>query len=428
MDLLRCLSDPRKHRAGECNLGLAEGDHARVVIDVGDAVDKHRKDADVLSVRAAMAEPEILILSHADRDHIGGFPRFASTVADSCRPPREVWVPRSWGDVALAAATLQRSSEWWLPGEFGDRPGLTNAGQVGVAVRTIDLERLRNDLAARLEDAHGRDVLGRLVEAIQEQAKAHGRGPMGGRTAATEAAQQSASIIEVLQHAESWDAVVRFFDVQKAKTSRNVPAESEGLVGVVTVINALELGTSDAEQDQWWWPTPMEPDTPGSMDNSPYFAAWSSADAAVERMATALTVANRESLVSLVWSCSDDNSPAALVWADSDGVTCRGSKTPWDRVVVATAPHHASEGTKHDIIWDERPDNGMLVICSGNQPGNAPRRDFLQVAYNRRACTSCRLHCGEHRTGDVEVALTTSASCGQPLASPSRHCPATLPK
>lgn len=291
----------------------------------------------------------------------------------------------------------------------------------------IDLERLRQDLASRLEDGASNGVFSRLVEAIQEQAAAHERGPLRGHTAAAEAAQQAASIINVLKCAETWDSVVRFFDVEKAKTTRRLPAESEGMPGVVTVVNAVELGTSDADQDQWWWPTDTEPESPLSIGNSPYFAASFSVDAAVARMATALTVANRESLVSLVWSSVDLRSPAAIVWADSDGVTCRGPKTPWDRVVVATAPHHASGGAKHDIIWAERPANDALVVCSGNQPGNAPRGDFLQVAYNRRACTSCRLHCGESRRGDVAVSLAPSGLCGQSQASLSRHCPAAPP-
>jgi len=424
MDLLRCLNDGNSSRrwSGECNLARVSPrtGAAEVVIDVGDDQGQKTRSVSWPASRAARATPRILVLSHADKDHVGGFREFAEEidvqVQKGYQPPAEIWVPCSWGDVAVAIAIFQHPSfpanYYWGDAAVQDSER-TNNGLLGLAAQRIDRRALAEQLSEEIVGAS--DEWERLRKSLRDQDIAHGR--VSRCRDVDQSIDHADRIIGVLQQAEQWGSAVRYFDVALANRHpglpNNIPANTEGEPGVVTIVNAREVRPDDGiSLRRRFRSAVVQRNRPGPL----------------RQVLALLTRANQESLVSMVWHERSPTSPVGLVWADSDGATCLNGLVPWERVKVMTAPHHASATADHNPIWTARRRYAFqsVVVSSGNQPnskhssGRAPRREFLAVDPVQRACTGCRMtgHGSARTSGDVTVTLVGSS------AQLNRTCPA----
>jgi hypothetical protein len=421
---LLCLGTAAKPGArselGECNLWTtyahccSRARPPRVCIDLGLANSG-------LGRQAAAFRPDILILTHADDDHIGGFGTFASSTLP---PPYEVWVPYEWGLVHMALATsLTRPQKGQdpVPPRTGD-PVLTPESIQAIESESNADKRPLPSVTVLTEESDSLphidgsdpgeqgpspyrpqqlDPTSAQLRAVAEDVEAvvtreRGETDRLERPAATgtpkavarEIVKKAKKLSDILSWAEARQVRIRYFStdaVRDAHTPR--PWEWVGIPGIATVVNAIEVHISQALVQR--------------------------APEVLYRL-VALTSTNRRALVTFLW---EGNYPCAavqgaLIWSDSSGETCLvGAVTsedlvPWPHVRVMTAPHHGSDNSAHGMVWRawqvERSHRGraLPVVISGGKPSARTATHFTDLSPLDRACTCCR-HGGpqgQHKT------------------------------
>ena len=351
MYLLKSLGDVRE-RSGECNLCRVDEKTggAEVVVDLGYPVDRCAscmpERCSRQAVRAAAAAPTILVLTHSDEDHVGGFECFAEVLDQrGIVKPEEVWVPADWGYLGAAIFAHRYSSyigQEFDPAWFGD--------VLGPDHRIDDLVELFDDDPGALH----------MLEDDIRRNEQRRRYPSA-RRAADAVATKAEHILGILAKVAEWRGTrLKFFSVDGAASLTNPPWKAVGRREMVTSVNGRRV-TIVVRQP--------------------------SADVVV----AALTPQNRRAIATYIWPTVDSGG-GAIVWSDTASSSCisrRGTDlTPWEETVVMTAPHHASNDRAHTRIWRARRPPTLSVVLSGNAPD--PRQSlFEDMPKNLRACTRC---------------------------------------
>lgn len=369
-----------------------------------------------LGRQAAAFRPDILVLTHADDDHIGGFGTFASWTA---RSPYEIWVPYEWGLVhmALAAALTSpmRGQEPIPPRTEG--PVLTpesiqaidsesNADKPPVPSVTVLTEETGGMAHLGGSDSaepgrskyrpHRLDPTPSQAKAVAQEVEAVIKKERAGaeraerpsatgtpKAVAREIVVKAERLGNILSWAEERGVRIRYFSTDAVRDAHSPrPWEWVGRRGIATVVNAIEVQIS-----------------PARVQHAPE----------VLYRLVALTSTNRRALVTFLWDGCDPCAEVggALVWSDSAGETCLvGAVTsedlvPWPHVRVMTAPHHGADNSAHDAVWDawweeclDR-NRALPVVVSGGKPSARTVTHFTDLSPLDRACTYCR-HDGTH--------------------------------
>lgn len=360
------------------------------VVDVGGA-------RTGLAATAAAARPDVVVLTHSDADHVGGWPEFCDGFEGQSLGLPQVWLPSDWALVVqcvLAAfspddqplagfdptgvssqiARLRRSTK--RCGCGAGRPSRCGGCQQGADLLRNLLDRLRQELNGATRH-HFRDVLyGVLAERFAELAAKDddflGRdSPRAVTKGSTEAFSKIVSVVEVVADCAA-GADVRWFLPRRHVQRGEQLWRRTGEPGRLTLLNAVEVvGPSG------WTPTAAN----------------------ALPVALALTTINRRALALYAWAdakpATEDDGPfiplglGALITSDSPRPRDALSfPVPWEHVGIMTAPHHGSRDREHVGWWRDLP-AGRRVILSNNAQDTSSA--FFEVPSGLRSCTSCAL-------------------------------------
>lgn len=406
--LLVCQSSLVNTHHGESWL-WDNGRGARVVVDVGD-------DADLAS-RAANFDPDILVLTHDDQDHIGAakfffehqsaeVPPRADKVESTLRGRprvRELWVPSDWLRLALAAHEViskatsgvvstradqvgvehSRECPEWLrepqsTEDEGDVPKHRWFGAFELPERTQEAEELPNDVLEALSvitKEHQEALADAVAAGVRRErwarwGRRHPRGAWSGSTqeVSKRVAKTAVAVAYILRIAQRHGWQFRFFDSDFATWSHHTqtslpPWVTEGIPGVVTVLNAVQVTVHRLQMKD--------------------------ADEALLTFAF-LTVQNRRAIATFLWPQMLEQADGVIIWSDTEarigGHLPAAPLVPWHLVGSMSAPHHASVVAQHVEIWKNRP-SSVWVINSCNTEDDAP--EFLAIPPCLRSCTAC---------------------------------------
>lgn len=387
----------------------------RVVVDLGE-------EGAESGSHAAGFDPDILVLTHSDSDHIGGFADFIAAP-----PPRlrEVWVPYEWGLLAQAYAGLVGVLRTGTDAET-DPQDLRDLGAPvsGEALRpppVVLQPPWDEDDAARATNAEIQmHVLGlgpefdaerpndawvqsAIREAIKKERDHNPAWPPVPEPEKvedvvadlTEKSEQLLSIVEATLHA---GILMRFFSTDAVGTTP--PWASAGRPGMLTLVNAVEV----------------------------HFVRSKQVDPGVNLyLAMSLTAQNRRALAPLLWDagCSEALDQireldtdywdqrdlrasikpwGVLIWSDGAGESARvtgangihSDFVPWEHVALMTAPHHASATDDHRPIWQARKafcdlvGRQIPVLSAGGNMLRTATEFIEDLPSDLRACTRCR--------------------------------------
>lgn len=350
---------------GESFLWQAAHHNQRVVIDAG--------GTNACGTAAAAFNPSILILSHDDKDHIGGAVNLINGASHSLQ---ELWMPAEWSILIHQIANTD--------------PVIDNE-ELPDQIDLADVEtRITRSLAEGEDELDpGPAVVARAVanlESWAHQDHAHnanftllGRNNHRywyGATDLNEIVQRvrkrAVHLCKILEAAYTNNVARRFFSIDMAIHSRDRTWETNGRLRVVTIANAVEVEHWDAITIP-----------PGIL----YSYALSK-----------ITVQNRRALSTLLWTNPNDLNQCVCVWSDTDGdwirhIGPRGIDTVLSNSAGYSAPHHASNNPAHDRVWNtiNRNKGKYAIICAGGQRNQGYRQEYVQLAASR-SCTWCRPH------------------------------------
>lgn len=410
-------------------LGYLCGHPAKVVVDLG-------KQSSGAGNRAVDFDPDILVLSHSDDDHIGGFKALSNRWPTNLS---EIWVPYEWGLLAQAwSAVLHgaptREAVVVDPQLLREIGRTQHTGELAGAVvrRDIsnkcselmaeDMTRLLLNLSntadpaedtARIKDA--------VTEAIEKERERNADWPplpkpeSAAGVANDVVSKKAAKLVRVLVISAIRGVTVRYFSTD-AVSRASCPWRAEGMPGVATLVNAREVLLA-----------PTRHTSPGL---SLYLAA-------------RLTEQNRRALATFLWDrtcpfdCPDTESIpidwwdstdrlrstwkawGVLVWSDGAGEACRvggpggveADLVPWEHISLMTAPHHGSRGRAHEAIWNARASfqrfvgRTIPVLLAGGSAAQKTAASYTAPDQTPvRACTRCR-HLGDVQSRTVVAAV-----------------------
>lgn len=399
MPLLRAITGRNPGPGhGEGFVWQASPDSPVIAVDAG----KTRS----VGQESGACEPQVLVLSHDDNDHIGG----AVDLINSCNGSlEELWVPAEWG-------ILIRQIAFTSPDE------LIPEGAVRIELSAVEAHIATQTNIVRGELRDGLEVqslvttawdqlqgwsLARISPerelALQEAARVgpapwwpwYGAPRLEDIFARTVA--RSTALLAIFRAALAAGVRIRFFSIDLALSSIGPYWEQEGRPGTATLANAAEVPAA---------PTILlRPGLPTTY------------------ALHLLSVQNRRALSTLLWAEPAAPGDGAIVWSDTDGVwlnhsSPRGFGAVVGSVSVSSAPHHASANSAHDRVWQELallPDTAVM-ICAGGIARQGYRREYLAL-HGRRCCTWCR-HTQNPNPADVEAtsqisgaAMTISRQC-----------------
>lgn len=398
---------------------------------------------------AAEFEPHILVLTHSDRDHIGGIDRFFSASLHSLE---QLWVPHEWGLLVEAAealtarsgrvdgplVTVEQIRSMGRAAEHGD----TWPDSVAVTVRDIDEsdrrspeqehigEHQRSASVLRLDQRS--DVLIEAITAVIEQERDKNvdwppvPSPEEAEEVAADTVRKSSRIALAISAARARGVRVRYFSTDHVSDEVQ-PWLTSGDRGTATIVNAVEVIVRRCRVE--------EPAT------SFYLLA-------------RLTAQNRRALMPFLWAsgspdcCRDlawlhrewpdywvdtESEPdackpwGALICSDSSAESARGqgglagTLIPWEHLSVMTAPHHGSVDAAHAGIWEQRQQHAALtgreipVVLAGGTRRHPVTEEYTNLDRRLRACTRCR-----HGSDRVSRTVTVGVTGAEAVITP--HC------
>lgn len=335
----------------------------------------------------AQASPSIVILTHDDHDHIGGWEGFAEAGLDTLD---ELWIPYEWDAVARASEALVQGTAVVSKLPESSLPGLEEILRSGYSVVVpdapdpIDVSATAMfeavDLASALSGAQTDDLALSVQRNLLLLAEASDDVDEFFDGSAGEIARRAASKASALQKlmvdAYRRRVKVRLFSVDHVRSS--TPWRSTGSAGIATLANAVEVRRRAADA--------------GSL---PLLA-----------FALALSVQNRRALCPVLWH-DGALEGGAIVWSDSSGswVATSACADLLPKLLISTAPHHGSANRDHDPAWDslspflERVET--VVLCAGGQWNQGTRDEYASLPGERKRCTRCRCRSRSHESQTV---------------------------
>lgn len=352
------------------------GLHIRTAVDVGKTSDMGRS--------VALSSPAVLVLTHDDHDHIGGWSGFAELGLETLR---EIWLPYEWGGLLRVLATTRI--------DVVD-PQVTPEDMFSVVrVRADDADERRDselenedEEGAWAERAEARYVeivdddqvvgrLGGLLSDVREQLL----GDDGGgetwigtpREIARRALRRARRIAEIVGDCHRGRVTIKWFSVDHYPDLHSELSGPRWITGwgeAISIANADRVRFRHTRQQ------------PSGLD--------------ALALSLALTVQNRRALCPVLWSPFEAR-PRVLVWSDSSGEwTGRsGVKELIALIDGSTAPHHGSTVPAHDAAWRalepflQKRDTVML-LAGGESTQAHVREEYTSLPSQRRGCTRCR--------------------------------------
>jgi hypothetical protein len=232
---------------------------------------------------------------------------------------------------------------------------------------------------------------------------------------AKDVVKKAGRLIDIVATAAVHGVRVRYFSTDAVRNMQ-APWRSEGLPGVATIINAVEVT--------------LLPTTHTNPALSLY-------------LSLRLTEQNRRSLATFLWdrSCPFDCSGigdipiewwdetenlrdpwkpwGVLIWSDGAGESClvgwsggiQFDLVPWEHVSLMTAPHHGSKGKAHKRIWQARAEfrdivgRQIPVLLAGGMGLQQTTEEYVDETDTQlRSCTRCR-HLGDQQSKTVVAAV-----------------------
>ena len=387
---------------GDCYVvGEAGGDRRPVVIDIGSVQYIPRLPIDL----------RILVLTHDDRDHVEGARGFLEWWSGKCRKSQdqspELWIPYEWSWAYRAIQGLSREANkrtlsdllkeqlseivhkavlrnndqdgeaktipfFLMPGDrskfeehgkvYSDNDGSRNAP----SNFAIDSENAQNDMTSDYQEIEPMRlaIFTAAAKAFREANSYYWSGI--NRKLIERTVKSTRRTYEIIQRAldAGWSVRCFSYDAGNHWGNRNPPYAITGYPDDLTIMNAGEVSVD--------WRTPLYP-------SGLLLFAYG-----------VLTVQNQRALVTLA-SASD--SSHAVFWSDSDGEFMKYVKMPCGRVGLHTAPHHGSENSAHDMVWDfilHRHHSGSVaVITTRSSRIRGLSSCFKHLDPSQRAATFC---------------------------------------
>lgn len=344
---------------------------------------------------AALGRPEIVILTHDDEDHIGGWTQFSKLGLAALR---ELWVPYEWGVLTDFVRNFDRDMPWSPSAEVEVHADSVRRDLVppwplsaqtelppdsgrSEPVRELDPERAIDRVKDAMDTYRDelRDILAEYIDP-----DGGGRSSRDPDKVAKRTLERAHRILGIVLGARRARVRVRYFSVDHAKRTC-APWESEGERGVATIANAAEV---------------FDPRSRGT-------------DLVAFARLMHLTIQNERALCPVLWNGCE---PAVLVWSDSTGQwaadPCFRADELLEKVSVCTAPHHGSMNTAHDPAWQAMgshfiPNGGVVILAGGMSNQRRSHPCFMSIAAHRRACTAHRDHEGTRgERGTVRVVFS----------------------
>lgn len=354
---------------GECFIWSQQG--TVVAVDAGGARS--------VGTHAGASGPEVLILSHDDRDHIGGA---VALIEASKGTLRQLWMPAEW---AILIDQISRT---------------TNVNLLEADTETVDVESVGREISDQLAELAGEVNATSLPSATLTSAQANlsswSANRNGSRTGfrmrlsashrshwygakdldeiIKRVRRRATPLLRIIRAAQTNKVMLRFFSIDLALTDhtsgRSWETAGAGRPGTVTLANALEAPRAAAVR--------VPPGLPYSY------------------ALTRLTVQNRRALCTLLWSEQKTPEGGVLIWSDTDGdwlrsLGPRGFSKVTASLVACSAPHHASANSAHDSVWTalRGAPKTLVVISAGGQHNQSVRAEYHALSANR-CCTWCR--------------------------------------
>lgn len=324
---------------------------------------------------AGSFNPTVLVLSHDDKDHIGG----AVDLIQAARPHlRELWVPAEW---AILIDQIARTTQ----------AELLNGGDARISVESVSDEITRQIVAT----ADGTDAIELTTEVLDQaevnleswttdeftadegfvfaQSPRRVGGWYGARSLdeiRDRVTRRATVILKIFQAAVDDGVHIRFFSIDLALIAKSGPWLRAGSPGHITVLNAGEA------------PRALAVSIPPGL---PFTFAL-----------TRITVQNRRALSTVLWNPHTALNNSVVIWSDTDGgwlhlLRPRGLDKIIRRLAGSSAPHHASGNPAHDDVWTELSTApvDLVMISAGGQRNQSfhPAYTALQA---QRCCTWCR--------------------------------------
>jgi hypothetical protein len=365
MNSLIAIVGPTPGRGhGECFIWTRGWDSKVVAIDAGGAASTGK--------HAGAHNPDILILTHDDSDHIRGAVELIKTARASLQ---ELWIPAEW------AILIKQIAETNQVALFPDD------------AITVNMVSLVGSIAGQLSDQSGQYQLsfellslaeqnlrswdGNLLTtnpsfSIDESSSQGGDwyGAQNVREIIERVKRRAIPLIDILTAALTNSIRIRFFSIDLALSRNGRIWETEGRAGTVTLANASEAPHALAVQ--------IPPGLPHSY------------------ALTRLTVQNRRALCTLLWNDTRTPNGGAVIWSDTDGnwldhMSPRGFNQVVGSLCASSAPHHGSANSAHNRVWAElrRAPSTIIMISAGGYKRQSYRPEYNALSI-RRCCTWCR--------------------------------------
>lgn len=336
-----------------------------VAVDLGRTID--------MGEQVAIAAPGILVLTHDDHDHIGGWSGFKGVgLTTLC----ELWVPYEWGALVHVLAQLDLGQPDNLSVEE-ERVALEGVGQIvdGGSENPAHLDELTESALGRARELGDSQELRRRLRGLLGSAPLDDEGDDKWRgtpeQVAARAAERAVRLADILYRASLEQVRIRYFSVDHARSSGvTSPWKRFPSVPTVSIANAVEVQLK----------------TPNSTS------------LATVAYLLYLTVQNRRALCPVLWECGR-YPPKVIIWSDSSGDWTRrfpAFSSLLDEVAISTSSHHGSTNPAHDPAWKAlasflaNPASVMFLAGGEHTQPNVRSEYLMKVSHDRRGCTRCR--------------------------------------